>query len=131
MNIPLELGLIAFAISAESPLPPSVLGKWTVGEHYEVRQPVGLNVKQEGSLIGLVIEVSPNQLAVCGRDIPITSISVVHLTSRDFLAKYNFTPNQIGLGDANILDIDLNKLDTTKACGEFADPGTHLLVSKD
>ena len=74
-------------------------------------------------------EVSPSQLAVCGRDIPITSVNVDHLTSSDFLAKYNFTPNLIGLSDADILDISLNKLHSTKACGEFADPGTHLLIS--
>ena len=116
---------------ASSQLPSTVLGRWTVGKPYDVGQPVGLDAKHEDAIIGLVIKVSPRQLAVCGRDIPITSVSVAHLTSSDFLAIYNFTPNRLGLGDADILDINLNDLHTTKACGEFADPGTHLLVSKD
>jgi hypothetical protein len=126
----LGLGIIAFALLAEGQLPSSAVGKWTVGKPYDVGQPVGLDAKQEGAIVGLVIKVSPSKLAVCGKDVPITSVKVDHLTSSDFLAKYNLTPNLIGLGDANILDISLNKLHSTKACGEFADPGTHLLISK-
>lgn len=126
----LALGIIAFTFLTEDRLLPSAVGKWIVGKPYDVGQPVGLDAKQEGAIIGLVVKVSPSQLAVCGRDIPITSVNVDHLTSSDFLAKYNFTPNLIGLSDADILDISLNKLHSTKACGEFADPGTHLLISK-
>jgi hypothetical protein len=126
----LGLGIIAFALLAEGQLPSSAVGKWTVGKPYDAGQPVGLDAKQEGAIVGLVIKVSPSQIAVCGKDVPITSVKVDHLTSSDFLAKYNFTPNLIRLGDANILDINLNKLHSTKACGEFADPGTHLLISK-
>lgn len=126
----LGLGIIAFAFLGEGQLPSSVLGKWTVGKPYDVGQPVGLDAKQEGAITGLVIRVSPSQLTVCSKDIPIESVNVEHLRSSDFLAKYNFTPNLIGLNDANILDISLNKLHSTKACGEFADPGTHLLISK-
>jgi hypothetical protein len=126
----LGLGIIGFALFAEGQLPSSAVGKWTVGKPYDVGQPVGLDAKQEGAIVGLVVKVSPSQLAVCGRDVPITSVKVVHLTSSDFLAKYNFTPNLIGLSDVDILDISLNKLHSTKACGEFADPGTHLLISK-
>lgn len=125
----LGLGIIACAMLAEGQLPSSVVGKWTVGKPYDVGQPVGLDAEQEGAIIGLVIKVSPSQIAVCGKDVPITSIKVDHLTSSDFLAKYNFTPNLIGLSDADILDISLNKLHSTNACGEFADPGTHLLIS--
>lgn len=116
---------------ASSQIPSIVLGRWTVGKPYDVGQPIGLNAKQEDAIIGLVIKMSPSQLTVCGRHVPITSVSVAHLTSSDFLAIYNFTPNRIGLGDADILDISLNSLQTTKACSDFADPGTHLLVSKD
>lgn len=126
----LGLGIIAFALLADGQLPSSAVGKWTVGKPYDVGQPVGLDAKQEGAMVGLVIKLSPSQLAVCGRDVPITSVKVDHLTSSEFLAKYNFTPNLIGLSDADILDISLNKLHSTKACGEFADPGTHLLISK-
>jgi len=126
----LGLGIIAFALFAEGQLPSSAVGKWNVGKPYDVGQPVGLDAKQEGAIVGLVLKVSPSQLAVCGRDVPVTSIKVDHLTSSDFLAKYNFTPNLIRLSNADILDISLNKLHSTKACGEFADPGTHLLISK-
>ena len=126
----LGLGILAFALLAGGQLPSVALGKWTVGKPYDVGQPVGLDMKQEGTIVGLVINVSRSQVAVCGRGVPITSVKVDHLTSSDFLAKYNFTPNLIGLGDANILDISLNNLHSTKACGEFADPGTHLLISK-
>ena len=126
----LGLGIIAFALLAEGQLPSSAVGKWTVGKPYDAGQPVGLDAKQEGAIVGLVIKVSPSQITVCGKDVPITSVKVDHLTSSDFLAKYNFTPNLIGLSDVDILDISLNKLHSTKACGEFADPGTHLLISK-
>ena len=126
----LGLGIIAFAFLAEGQLPSSAVGKWTVGKPYDVGQPVGLDAKQEEAITGLIIKVSPSQLAVCSKEIPIKSVDVEHLTDDDFLAKYNFTPNRIGFSDANILDINLNKLRSTNACGEFADPGTHLLISK-
>jgi hypothetical protein len=126
----LGLGIIALAFVAGGQLPSSVLGKWTVGKPYDVGQPVGLDAKQEGTIIGLVIRVSRSKLNVCGRDIPIKSVDVEHLTSSDFLAKYNFTPDLIGFSDSNITDISLNALHSTEACGEFADPGTHLFISR-
>lgn len=124
------LGIIAFAFLTGAQLPSCAVGKWTVGKPYDVGQPVGLDAKQEGAIIGLVVKVSPSQLTVCGKDVPIKSVEVDHLTSSDFLAKYNFTPNLIGLSNADILDISLNRLHSTKACGQFADPGTHLFIGK-
>lgn len=125
------LGIIAFALLAEGQLPSSAVGKWTVGKPYDVGQPVGLDAKQEEAIIGLVVKVSPNQITVCGKDVPIKSVEVDHLTSSEFLAKYKFTPNLIGFGDDTLVEISINKLHSTKACGEFADPGTDLLISKN
>src|SRR6185437_3140955 len=116
----LGLGIIALALLAEGWLPSIAVGKWTVGKPYDVGQPVGLDAKQEGAIIGLTIKVSPHYLAVCGKDIPIKSVDIVHLTSNDFLAKYNFTPDLIGFSDAPLVEISLNKLHSTNACGEFA-----------
>src|SRR6185437_3377216 len=92
--------------------------------------PVGLDAKQEEAIIGLVIKVSPSQLTACGRNIPIKSVDVVHLTSSDFLAKYNFTPDLIGFSDGPLIEISINNMHSTNACGEFADPGTDILISK-
>lgn len=128
----LGFGIIVFAVLAEGQLPSDAVGKWTVGKPYvDVGQPVGLDAKQERAIIGLVIKVSPSRITVCEKDIPIKSVEVEHLTSDDFLAKYNFTPNLIGFGDDTLVEISINKLHSTKACGEFADPGTDLLISKD
>jgi hypothetical protein len=127
----LGLWMIAFIFLAEVQLPHIAVGKWTVGKPYvDVGQPIGLDAKQERAIVGLVIKVSPKQIAVCGRDIPITSVEVDHLTTSDFLAKYNFTPDRIGFSDGPLVEISLNKWHSTKACGEFVDPGTHLLISK-
>ena len=124
------LAIIAFALSTEGRLPSSVLGKWKVGKPYDVGQPIGLDAKQEEMITGLVIKLSQEKVDVCGKEVPIKSIEVEHLTSDEFLAKYNFTPNRIGLKGADVLDISLNKFHTTKACGEFVDPGSHLFLSK-
>jgi len=127
----LGLGIISFALLAEGQLPSSAVGKWTVGKPYDAGQPIGLNAKQEEAIIGLVIKVSPSQITVCGKDVPIKSVEVDHLTSSEFLAKYKFTPNLIGFGDDTLVEISINKLHSTHACGEFADPGTDLLISKN
>jgi hypothetical protein len=124
------LGIIAFALLTEGHLPSSVLGEWKVGKPYDVGQPIGLDAKQEEMITGLVIKLSQDQIGVCGKEVPIKSVEVEHLTNDEFLAKYNFTPNLIGLKGAGVIDISLNKLHTTKACGEFADPGSHLFLSK-
>ena len=126
----LELGIIAFALLVEGQLPSSVLGSWTVGKPYDVGQPVGLDAKQEGAITGMVIKVSQDQFVVCGKEIPIKSVDIEQLTSDNFLAKYNFTPNLIGFSSKNVIDISLNNLHSTKACGEFADPGMHLFINK-
>lgn len=127
----LGLAITAFALLAAGQLPSSVLGKWAVGQPYDdLGQPIGLNAKQERAIIGLVIRVSSSQLAVCGKDVPITSVKVDHLTSSDFLAKYNFTPDRIGFSDGPLIEISLNKLHSTGACGDFADPGTEILMGK-
>jgi hypothetical protein len=124
------LGIIAFAFVIEGHLPSSVLGKWKVGKPYDLGQPIGLDAKQEEMITGLVINLSQDQIAVCGKEVSIESVEVEHLVSDEFLAKYNFTPTRIGLEGADVIDIRLNKLHTTKACGEFADPGSHLFLSK-
>lgn len=127
----LGLGIIAFGLFAEGQLPSNAVGKWTVGKPYDVGQPVGLDAKQEEAIIGLVVKVSPSRITVCGKDVSIKSVEIDHLTSSDFLAKYNFTPNLIGFGDDTFVEISINKLHSTNACGDFADPGTDLLISKD
>lgn len=126
----LGLGIIAFSFVIEGHLPSSVLGKWKVGKPYDVGQPIGLDAKQEEMITGLVIKLSQDQIGVCGKEVPIKSIEVEHLTNDEFVAKYNFTPNLIGLQGADVIDIGLNKLHTTKACGEFSDPGSHLFISQ-
>lgn len=126
----LIFGISAIVLLAESQLPDSVLGKWRVGKPYDdLGQPIGLDAKQEGKIIGLIIEISRDQIAVCGKEIQIKSIDVERLTNDKFLAKYNFTPNRIGFSDKDVIDVTLNKLHSTKACGEFADPGTNLFIS--
>ncbi|HEY0794349.1 MAG TPA: hypothetical protein VGD64_01075, partial [Acidisarcina sp.] len=73
-------------------------------------QPVRLDAKQEEAIVGLVIEVSASQLGVCGRNIPIKSVDVAHLTSDDFLAKYNFPPDRIQFSRGPLVEISLNKM---------------------
>lgn len=124
------LGILAFAIVTGGHVPSGILGEWKVGKPYDVGQPIGLDAKQEGMIIGLVIKLSQDQVSVCGKKVPVESIDVEHLTEDEFLAKYNFTPNLIGLDGAEIIDINLNELHTTNACGKFADPGSHVMFSR-
>lgn len=100
-----------------------------MGTPYDMGQPVGLDANQEKRIVGLTFRITEARISACGKDIPITSMEVEHLTREEFLSKYNFRPNQIGLKDPEILDILINKQQSTQACGEFADPGTHVLMS--
>ena len=122
-------GFLALAVLATFHLPSSVLGNWRVGMPYDVGQPIGLNAKQEEQVTRLNIKFAPDSIEVCGKKVLINSMDVDRLTGDGFLTKYNFTANLIGLKGADVVDIYINKLHSTKACGEFADPGSHLLIS--
>ena|ERR1035437_4870794 len=128
------VGLRVFALIsffAAYHLPSSVLGDWKVGKPYELGQPIGLDTKQEESVTRLVIKLTQDRIRVCGKEVPIKSVEAEHLTNHDFLEKYNFTPNLIGLEGADVIEVTINKFHSTEACGEFEDPGSHLFVTKN
>ena len=58
------------------------------GKPYDLGQPIGLDANQERAIVGLVIEVAPSKVAVCGKDVLIKSVKVDRLTPSGFLAKY-------------------------------------------
>lgn len=124
----LFLTLLATA-TAQTALPSTLLGHWVVGAPYDVKQPIGVNATQEAKLKGLPIVITRDEIAVCGQTVPVKSVAVDVLTPEQFLARYNFTPDRIGLRGPHITDVSLNELHSTNACGEFNDPGTHMLAS--
>ena len=123
--------LIAMMIvAAAQPTIPSVIrGCWSVGIPYDLRQPVGLSAEQEDAIRKLKIIVSKSDITVCSKTVPISSAEIVSLSADQFLALYNFTPDRIGLHGLKVIDVTINKFHSTKACGDFEDPGTHLFLS--
>ena len=121
--------LIVLATLHQGGLPSDALGNWTVGKPYDVGQPIGLDAKQEDKINGLNIGLAPNHIEVCGKNVPIKSIDVDQLTRDDFLRKYNFPPDSIGLKGSSIVEVSINVLHSTRACGDFEDPGSHLFIA--
>jgi len=120
--------LIACASVANASLPDEVSGAWRVGTPYAMGQPVGLDAGDEHSLMGLAIDYTSNALRVCGQTFRIRTVRVEQLPDAAFLSKYGFLPARIGIAGDSVVDIQINLYHQTKACGDFADPGTHLLL---
>jgi len=112
-------------------IPSILMGHWAVGKPYDVGQPIGLNTDQEDNVKGLDISFTQNYVKVCGKTVPIRSANVDDLALGQFLKRYNFAPDRIGLRGSHVTYVFINRLHSTNACGEFEDPGTHLLVSAE
>jgi hypothetical protein len=117
------------ATTRQSVIPSALIGHWVVGVPYDVGQPIGLNADQEEKMKNLPIVVTRGDIAVCGKTVSVESVSVEVLSSDQFLARYNFSADRIGLRGSHITDVTINKFHSTYACGDFNDPGTHLFVS--
>ena len=120
--------VIVLATLHQGSVPPNALGNWTVGRPYDAGQPVGLDAQQEDRINGLNIRLAPDHIEVCGKNVSIKSIDVDQLTRDEFLRKYNFLPNVIGLKANSIVEVSINSLHSTSACGDFEDAGSHLFI---
>lgn len=126
------LGIIAAIIimhcSPSDSIPSQLLGKWKIGKSYNTSGPVGINAAQEKYIRSLHLVYSSGSLHVCGKDIPIETTKIQSLTSDQFLQTYGFLPRIIGMEQSNVTDLTINPADGMNACGEFADPGVHVLI---
>ena len=106
---------------------PELIGKWGVGTAYETNQASGLSSNQEGYIENLHLEYAKDRLRVCGKEIAIQSIKAEALTEDDFVGRYHFHPESIGVGPSGIVELNINSADNA-ACGEYGDPGLHVFV---
>ena len=106
---------------------PALIGKWGVGTAYEATQSSGLNTNQESYIESLHLEYAKDHLRVCGKEISIQSIKAESLSEDDFVGRYHFHPEMIGVGTSRIVDVNISSADTG-ACGEYGDPGVHVFV---
>jgi hypothetical protein len=106
---------------------PALIGKWAVGTPYETNQPSDLNTNQEGYIESLKLEYAKDRLRVCGRDVAIQGIKAEALTEDDFVGRYHFHPEQIGVGASDIVEVNISSADAA-ACGQYGDPGLHVFV---
>jgi hypothetical protein len=106
---------------------PGLIGKWGVGTAYETNQPSGLNTNQESYIESLHLEYAKDHLRVCGKEISIQSIKAESLSEDDFVGRYHFHPEMIGVGTSGIVDVNISSADTA-VCGDYGDPGVHVLV---
>ena len=106
---------------------PALIGKWHVGTAYDTNQSSGLNTNQESYIENLHLEYAKDHLRVCGKEIAIQSIKAESLTEDDFVGRYHFSPEMIGVGSSGIVEVNISSADTA-ACGEYGDPGVHVFV---
>jgi len=51
------------------------------------------------------------------------------VSPKEFLARYSFLPERVALRGTHIAEVTINAFQSSNACGDFGDPGTHLFVS--
>jgi hypothetical protein len=84
-------------------------------------------------IFGLHVTYSRDHLHVCGKDVPAEPLEVESLTTDDFLRKYRFMPDVIGLGKATITDVTLNashRINPWNLHGVYEAPGAHVFMDK-
>ncbi len=107
---------------------PALIGHWQVGAPYETYQSAGLNGDQETYIESLHLEYAKDHLRVCGKEVAIQSIKAEALTEDDFLGRYHFHPDLIGVGASRIVDLNISSSGVSDACGQLGDPGLHVFV---
>jgi hypothetical protein len=115
-------------------LPPLLIGTWNIGKPYDTPGPIGIDDKEEELILGLHVTYSGDHLHVCGKNIPAEPLEVESLTTDDFLRKYGFIPDVIGLRKATITDVTLNASHRINACnlhGVYEAPGAHVFKDKE
>lgn len=121
------LAVPVLASSSEN-IPSFLASSWGIGIPYDTPGPVGIDANQEGFIRTLRITYTTKHLRVCGKDIPIQSINVKYLTGDKFLQTYGFLSHVIGMNSSTITDVTINPSDGMNACGEYEDPGVHVLI---
>ena len=120
--------LIFMMFTSAAKVPVRLIGRWSVGTAYNTPGPVGINAEQEKFIRGLHLVYTADHLQVCGKDISVQLIKANTLTDREFLQAYGFLPQVIGLKSLPITDLMLKPSDGMNACGEYEDPGVHVLI---
>lgn len=121
------LSVPLLAASSEN-IPPHLVGSWVVGRPYDTPGPVGVDANQEKFIRMLHIVYGTNDLRVCGKDIPVRSISMRPLDGDEFLQTYGFLGHVVGIRSFPVNDITINPSSGMNACGEHQDPGAHVLI---
>jgi hypothetical protein len=112
-------------------IPSQLIGKWRIGSPYSTPNPVGINAEQEKHIRSLQLIYSAHGLHVCGKDIPLRTATLRSLTSDQFLQAYGFLPHVIGMEESTVVDLTINLSDGMNACGNFEDPGVHVLIGSN
>src|SRR5579884_1850018 len=131
MNFLNSLKLVILVIMLGFPsekIPVNLLGHWSVGKPYNTPGPVGINAGQEKFIRRLHLVYIDDHLHVCGKEILVQPDSSKSLTENEFIQSYGFLPKIIGMKSSPITDLRLNPSNSMNACGEYQDPGTHLLM---
>jgi hypothetical protein len=103
MKIPALLMLLLLAVQSNSEMrviPNSLVGQWKIGKpFYDMASlPIGINAKQERTLIGTTLDMRTASVSACGTSIQITSVEATTYSGDAFLQDYRVRPDQIGLG---------------------------------
>jgi hypothetical protein len=86
-------------------VPPLLIGEWA-------------DARQESYVRSLQIGYASNFVYECGAKFAIQSVEVKTWSVKDFMIRYNFSPESIGLKGPHIVEVFINLIDGAKACGE-------------
>jgi len=127
-NINFVVLILMMLTSSSERVPLKLIGSWSVGKPYNTPGPIGINAKQEKFIRGLHLVYTADHLHVCGKKISAQPIKTRTLSDNEFLQAYGFLPRVIGMKSSPITDLTLSSSDDMNACGEYEDPGVHVLI---
>jgi hypothetical protein len=122
------LGTLLIASASLPSVPGVLIGSWSVGAPYDTKPPIGINARQEARLRRLRIVYTKDHLRVCGRDIPVKTVTERRVTEDEFLQERGFLPSLLGFNNPHVLEIEINSPHAFGACGDYIDPGADLII---
>ena len=112
-------------------LPLLLVGTWNIGKPFETPGAVGVDAKEEKLILGLSLTYSGGHLHVCGKNVSAEALEAKPLTEDEFLQRYGFLPDVIGLAGATITDLTLDTSNHANPCafrGVHEAPGAHVFI---
>ena len=105
-----------------------IKGTWVLKSIYQTQNVEGPSVSEQKKLLGTSITLDGGVLKACGQSVPVKSITVIEVSSDDFLTNTLARFNDVGVDTTSIKEVVINGRQSGTCFGAFPIPGQDVYI---